>query len=83
MVLPGHTEVGPEIAPGVAGAEPGLTATQVNPLHPQPLHALTHTLPAVAPAVTVILVVPWPAVMVQPAGTVHWYEEAPATADME
>ena len=71
MVLPGQTAAGPDIAPGVAGDAPGETATHVNPLHPQPLHARTQTLPEVEPAVTVILVVPCPVVIVHPAGTVH------------
>ena len=71
IVLPGHTDVGPDIAPGVAGVAPGETATHVNPLHPHPLHARTQTLPEVEPAVTVILVVPCPAVIVHPPGTVH------------
>ena len=72
MLLPGHADAGPEIGPGTAGVAPGVTALQVKPLHPHPLHALTQIFPAVLAAVTVMLVVPCPEVMVHPAGTVHW-----------
>jgi hypothetical protein len=40
-------------------------------LSPQPLMAFTDTLPAWVPAVTAMLVVPWPAVITQSAGTTH------------
>jgi hypothetical protein len=59
-----------------------VTARQLNAEHPQELQDLTHTLPDAEPTVTVILVVPWPAVIVQPAGTVQVYDDAPETADM-
>ena len=74
--------VNPDIAPGAAGTGVGVTARQLNAEHPHELQDLTHTLPDVDPTVTVILVVPWPAVIVQPAGTVQVYEDAPETADM-
>lgn len=63
--------VNPDIAPGAAGTGVGVTARQLNAEHPQELQDLTHTLPDVDPTVTVILVVPWPAVIVHPAGTVQ------------
>ena len=69
--------VNPDIAPGAAGTGVGVTARQLNAEQD-----LTHTLPDADPTVTVILVVPWPAVIVQPAGTVQVYEDAPETADM-
>ena len=60
--------------PGVAGV-PGATVTGnvLAVLVPQLLVAVTLTFPfcPVLPEDTVIFVVPWPEVMVQPAGTVH------------
>jgi len=76
-------DVGPE---GIAGAEGILrtvTASMLAPLVPQLLLAVTVTLPDVVPMVTVIEVVPVPAVIVAPAGTVQVYEVALATAAME
>jgi hypothetical protein len=40
---------------------------------PQELDGVTVMLPDVAPAVTVILAVPWPVTIAQPAGTVQVY----------
>ncbi len=71
ILLPGHADAGPEIGPGTAGMEPGVTALQVNTLQPHPLHALTQIFPEVLPAITVMFVVPCPEVIVQPLGTVH------------
>ena len=50
---------------------------------PHALEAVTEIFPAVAPNVTVALVVPCPAVIVAPAGTVHVYDVAPGTAVIE
>ena len=59
---------------GVAGV-PGLTVTAnaLAALVPQSLEAVTVMFPfwPVAPEVTVIVVLPCPAVMLQPVGTVH------------
>ena len=63
--------VGPEIAPGVAGEASGVIAKQENELQPQPLQARTQTFPELPLTVTVIEVVPWPELMVQPPGTVQ------------
>jgi hypothetical protein len=41
--------------------------------------AVTQMVPFALPEVTVIASVPCPAVIVQPVGTVHVYEEAPGT----
>jgi hypothetical protein len=70
-LLPGQATEGPEIGPGTAGTEPGVTALQVKTLQPQPLHALTQIFPEVLPAITVMFVVPCPELIVQPLGTVH------------
>jgi hypothetical protein len=57
---------------GAAGAEEfTVTAEQLEALVPQVFDAVTHTLPEVVPNVTVIDVVPCPAVMLAPEGTVH------------
>jgi hypothetical protein len=75
---PEHTVVFPVIVPGVAGAEPGVTAKVLAVEVPHVLVAVTLTLPAVALGVAEILVVV--EVPVQPPGKVHVYEVAPATA---
>jgi hypothetical protein len=41
--------------------------------------AVTQTLPLPEPAVTLILSVPCPELMIQPVGSVHVYNVAPAT----
>lgn len=82
----GQTGVGPDIVPGVAGAgELTTTANDWTELLPQELAANTVTVPfcPVKPAVTVMDVVPEPAVIDQPAGTVHEYDCASATGDIE
>ena len=56
---------------------------QLYALQPQLLHACTQTFPEMAPTVTLIFDVVCPEVIVQPAGTVHVYEVAPATAVIE
>ena len=50
---------------------------------PHAFCAVTDTLPAVDPIVTVMLFVPVPAVIVAPAGTVQLYVVAPGTAVTE
>ena len=52
-------------------------------LFPQLLPAVTQIFPDVLPNVTVIDVLPCPAVMTDPVGAVHVYEVAPLTAEME
>ena len=73
-VRAGHCVAVPVIAPGVAGV-PGFTVTAkvLTALVPQELSAVTVILPfcPALPVVTVIEVVPAPAVMVHPAGTVQ------------
>lgn len=49
---------------------------------PQELVAVTETVPDTEPKSTVMAVVPWPEVMVEPAGANHVYEEAPETSAM-
>jgi hypothetical protein len=74
------------MVPGVAGV-PGLTVTAivVAGLVPQELPAVTVILPfcPAAPVVTVIEMVPCPAVIVQPVGTVHVYVVALVTDEIE
>jgi hypothetical protein len=79
-----HAAEGPVIGPGAAGATvETVTASVEAPLVPQPLAAVTDMLPAALPDVTVTDMVPWPAVIDHPAGTVHVYEPAPGTAVIE
>jgi len=61
----------PEILPGVAGAEVTVTAKLLAELVPQPLLAVTLIFPEALPKVTVMEVVPCPAVMEAPEGTAH------------
>ena len=61
----------PVIVPGCAGAVAIVMALVAAELLPDALVAATVTLPAVEPKVTVIEVVPSPAVIEAPAGTVH------------
>ena len=61
----------PVIAPGVADASIGVTAKQPCGLDPHPLSAVTQTLPAVEPIVTLIEVVPCPEFITHPLGTVQ------------
>jgi hypothetical protein len=81
-VSPGHCDAVPLIVPGAEGV-PGntVTATVLGVLIPQLLPAETLIFPFCpeAPVVTVIEVVPCPAVIVQPIGTVHVYEVALGT----
>lgn len=49
----------------------------------QALVAVTHTVPLVVPEVTVMVLVPCPAAMVHPAGTVQVYDDAPGTLATE
>ena len=61
----------PVIVPGVAGLLVIVTAKTLAVLVPQPLLAVTLTLPEVEPKVIVAEVVPCPAVIVLPEGTVQ------------
>ena len=73
----------PVIAPGVAGV-PGFTVTAsvLAALVPHEFPAVTVMFPfcPVLPVVTVIVLVPAPAVIDQPAGTAHVYVVAFGTA---
>ena len=83
--IAGHCAAVPVIAPGVEGAAGDtVTVTELDPLVPQLLPAVTEMLPLFpyAPVVTVIDVVPAPAVIVQPVGTVQVYVVAFVTALM-
>jgi hypothetical protein len=60
----------PEIASRAKGpAVADFTWRLLGALFPQPLEAITEMVPSLVPAVTVIEVVPCPAVIVQPEGT--------------
>ena len=72
--------------PGVAGVPLAtVTAKLLAELVPQELPAVTVMLPfcVALPVVTIIDVLPWPAVIVQPEGTVHVYVVALVTALIE
>ena len=73
-VNPGHWVAVPVIAPGVAGV-PGfiVTGSELAVLVPHEFPAVTVMFPfwPALPVVTVIDVVPAPAVIFQPAGTAH------------
>ena len=84
-VKPGHCVAVPVMTPGVAGV-PGFTVTAsvLAALVPHEFPAVTVMFPfcPVLPVVTVIDVVPVPAVILQPAGTAHVYVVALGTAAM-
>ncbi len=63
--------VAPVMLPGAEGAEPTATARVDAELVPQLEDAVTLTLPDVLPKFTDIEVVPCPAVMLDPEGTVQ------------
>ena len=69
--------------PGATGIEFTVIVCEEAEDVPHVFVAVTETFPDVEPNVTVALVVPCPAVIVAPAGTVHVYEVAPATATIE
>jgi len=80
-VVPGHTAVFPEIAPGCAGNIAEVTVIVCAVLLPQVLLAFTEIMPPVDPAVAIIeLVVDVP---VHPAGKVHVYDVIPETVGTE
>ena len=84
--VPGHTGVKPVIAKGTAGVAGSTTTGKVlGALVPHEFPAVTLIFPfwPALPAVTDIDVVPAPALIVQPVGTVHVYVVAPVTLDME
>lgn len=71
-VCPAQRVVLPVIAPGVAGSVwIGVTPKIEDVPVPQLFDAVTEMLPRLVPAVTVMEVVPWPEVIVQPVGTVQ------------
>jgi hypothetical protein len=73
----------PVITPGVIEVLPTVTLKQDGAeMIAQEFVAVTHILPLAAPEVATMLVVPCPAVMVHPVGTVHVYAVAPETALM-
>lgn len=57
--------------PGAEGALVIVTGKQLEPLVPQELDAVTHTLPEDPPKVTEMEVVPCPELITAPAGTVQ------------
>ncbi len=69
--LPEHTVAVPVIIPGVAGTWFSVMACELEEDVPHEFVAVTDTLPAVEPNVTVALVVPCPADTLAPAVTVH------------
>jgi hypothetical protein len=84
-VKPGHWADTPVIVPGVAGVDGlSVTVSEFAVLAPQELPAVTEMLPfwPAVPQVTVIAVVPCPAVIVHPVGTAHVYVVALGTAVM-
>ena len=59
----------PEIGPGTGGGVvEGLTFRLRKLLDPQALEAVTEIMPLAEPGRTVIAVVPWPEIRVQPVG---------------
>jgi len=81
-VAPAHTEAGPVITPAPDGAEfiPTALLDAVPLLHP--LVGVTDTLPPRNPNETVTDVLPFPAVMDAPDGTLQLYPVAPVTVPM-
>jgi hypothetical protein len=71
----------PEIVPGCGGTGLTVTANVCGILLPQPLFAVTETLPLFAPTIAVIEVVA--DVPVHPVGNVHVYDVAPVTGLIE
>ena len=70
--VPLHTVVEPVIPPGIAGAVLAVPIVMQSVwLELQLLPAVTQTCPPFGPAVTVMVPVPAPAVMVEPFGTVQ------------
>jgi hypothetical protein len=63
--------VGPEITEGCEGTAVVDTASVWSVPFPHELEGVTVIIPAVVPLVTVMLLVPCPAVIDQPEGTVH------------
>lgn len=82
-VCPGHTAVVPEMGPGAAGGGAMFIVIHVEELLPQVFEAPTQMVPVFEPNVTEMLVVPCPELIVEPDGTVHVYEVAPGTAEIE
>src|SRR6478609_3001891 len=69
---PEHKLVFPVIgAASIGEVEVGVTAKELARPTPQPLEAVTVTMPASEPGITTIEGVPWPLVITQLAGTVH------------
>ena len=71
VVAPAHGEALPAIAEGCAGNGAMLTDNVCAVPLPQEFEGVTEIVPADEPAVTVMLLLPCPPVMVQPEGTVH------------
>lgn len=65
---------------GAVETEPSTSQRSLVGLFPQALEAYTSKLKSEVPTVNVIVLVPWPDVIVFPAGTLHVYEVAPGTA---
>ena len=69
----------PRMSGGVKGAETRFMYLQDAVLEPQEFIAVTHTSPLILPETTLMILVPWPLEIDQPAGTVHEYEVAAVT----
>jgi hypothetical protein len=69
--LPEHAVEDPVIKPGVAVTVFSVIACELEADVPHEFVAVTDTLPAVEPNVTVAVVVPWPTETLAPAGTVQ------------
>jgi hypothetical protein len=82
-LVPGQTEILPEIVPGIAGVPGSIEIANVEEgVAPHPLLAITLNEPSspVVPVVTVKEVVPWPEKIDHPDGTVHVYVVASGIA---